>query len=257
MPRSEAIGMMLTADSETQSGNQLVRLLPGLASLQAESLGDPEICVAVLDGPVDLSHPCFREANITRLDSLVGDSADPGPMASHGTHVSSLIFGQPDTSVCGIAPRCRGLILPVFEDYQEGYLSQLDLARAIERAVEEGAHLINVSGGERSPSGQADEILARAVRLCERNNVLLVAAVGNDGRECLQVPAALPGCLLPARWTPTGSRWKRVTGTRPIEKTGSLRQGRTSVARLRAAAQVVSLAVVSPRPWSAASPLCF
>jgi len=170
-------------------------LLPGLASLQAESPGDPEIRIAVLDGPVDLSHPCFREANITRLNTLVRDAASSGPMASHGTHVSSLIFGQPGTSVCGIAPRCRGLILPVFEDYQEGYLSQLDLARAIERAVEEGAHLINVSGGERSPRGQADEILAGAVRLCERNNVLLVAAAGNDGCECLHVPAALPGVL--------------------------------------------------------------
>ena len=188
----------------TQSANELVRLLPGLASLQAESLGDPEICIAVLDGPVDLSHPCFRNADITRLNTLVTDTASSGRMASHGTHVSSLIFGQPGTSVCGVAPRCRGLILPVFEDYREGYLSQLDLARAIERAVEEGAHLINVSGGERSPRGQADEILARAVRLCEGNNVLLVAAAGNDGCECLHVPAALPGVLAVAAMGASG-----------------------------------------------------
>ena len=187
--------MALTAHSGTRSANELVPLLPGLAPLHAESLGDPGIGIAVLDGPVDLSHPCFRDANIARLNTLVRDSASSGPMAAHGTHVSSLIFGQPGTSVSGIAPRCRGLILPVFEDYQEGYLSQLDLARAIERVVEEGAHLINVSGGERSPRGQADEILAGAVRLCERNNVLLVAAVGNDGCECLHVPAALPGVL--------------------------------------------------------------
>jgi PatG C-terminal/Subtilase family len=198
----------------TQSADELVRLLPGLASLQAESLGDPEICIAVLDGPVDLSHPCFRRANVTRLNTLVRDTGSPGRMASHGTHVSSLIFGQPGTSVRGITPRCRGLILPVFEDYQEGYLSQLDLARAIERAVEEGAHLINVSGGERSPRGQADEILARAVRLCERNNVLLVAAVGNDGRECLHVPAALPGVLAVAAMDANGqpldtSNWEQ------------------------------------------------
>jgi PatG C-terminal/Subtilase family len=184
-----------TAHSGTRSADDLVRLLPGLALLQAESLGDPDIGIAVLDGPVDLSHPCFRDANIARLNTLVSGAASSGQMAAHGTHVSSLIFGQPGTSVCGIAPRCRGLILPVFEDYQEGYLSQLDLARAIERAVEEGAHLINVSGGERAPQGQADEILTGAVRLCARNNVLLVAAVGNDGCECLHVPAALPGVL--------------------------------------------------------------
>ena len=175
--------------------DQLARLLPGLASLQAESLGDPDICIAVLDGPVDFSHPCFEGADLTRLSTLLGDTAPAGPTASHGTHVSSLIFGQPGTAVGGIAPRCRGLVLPVFEDYREGHLSQLDLARAIEQAVEAGAHLINVSGGEQAPRGQADEILARAVRLCEKNNVLLVAAAGNDGCDCLHVPAALPGVL--------------------------------------------------------------
>jgi hypothetical protein len=190
-----AFGMEFRPHQETQSANELVRLLPGLASLQAESLGDPEVRIAVLDGPVDLSHPCFSGANVIRLNTLISDAATSGPMSSHGTHVSSLIFGQPGTSVCGIAPRCRGLILPVFQDYQEGHLSQLDLARAIEQAGEEGAHVINISGGERSPRGQADEILARAVRLCERNNILIVAAVGNDGCECLHVPAALPGAL--------------------------------------------------------------
>src|SRR5262249_47171865 len=58
----------------------------------------------------------------------------------------------------------RGLILPVFRDYQEGRLSQLDLARGIEQAVQDGAHIINISGGERAPGGQADDVLARAVR---------------------------------------------------------------------------------------------
>jgi cyanobactin maturation PatA/PatG family protease len=116
-------------------------------------------------------------------------------MSAHGTHITSLIFGQPGGPVRGIAPRCRGLILPVFRDYQEGRLSQLDLARGIEQAVQEGAHIINISGGEQSPSGQANDVLARAVQLCESNNVLVVAAVGNDGCECLHVPAALPGVL--------------------------------------------------------------
>jgi cyanobactin maturation PatA/PatG family protease len=169
--------------------------LPELAALQQYSLGDPEICIAMLDGPVDLAHPCFRGANLTRLDTLISEAPGTGAMSSHGTHVTSLVFGQPGGHIFGIAPRCRGVILPIFSDYHEGRLSQLDLARAIERAVQEGAHIINISGGERSPTGQASDILARAVRLCERNNVLIVAAVGNDGCECLHVPAALPGVL--------------------------------------------------------------
>jgi cyanobactin maturation PatA/PatG family protease len=169
--------------------------LGGLRALQEESLGDPDVCVAVIDGPVDLSHPCFAGANLRRITTLVQDPAGRGPMSVHGTHVTSMIFGQPGSSVSGVAPKCRGLILPVFRDIQEGHLPQLDLARAIEQAVQEGAHIINVSGGERSPNGQADTTLQRALRLCAESNVLVVAATGNDGCPCLQVPAALASVL--------------------------------------------------------------
>jgi subtilisin family serine protease len=170
-------------------------VLGGLRALHRDSLGDPDICVAVIDGPVDLSHPCLAGANLRRITTLVQDPAGTGPMSVHGTHVTSMIFGQPGSSVSGVAPQCRGLILPVFRDIQEGRLPQLDLARAIEQAVQEGAHIINVSGGERSPNGQADTTLQRALRLCEESNVLVVAATGNDGCPCLQVPAALPSVL--------------------------------------------------------------
>ena len=127
-------------------------LLPGLAALQGETLGDPAIRVAVLDGPVALDHQCFEGANLTRFDTLVADAAGSGPMSAHGTHIASIIFGQPGSTVHGIAPRCQGLVLPVFQDGQMARLSQLDLARAIEQAVQEGAHVINVSGGERAPA---------------------------------------------------------------------------------------------------------
>lgn len=35
---------------------------------QDELLGDPEVRIVVLDGPVDLSHPCFEGADLTRLE---------------------------------------------------------------------------------------------------------------------------------------------------------------------------------------------
>ncbi|WP_329583248.1 S8 family serine peptidase [Streptomyces sp. NBC_01361] len=171
---------------------------------QQELLGDPEVCIAVLDGPVDLSHPCFAGADLTRLDTLVQDPAGVGPMSVHGTHVASLLFGQPNSPAPGLAPRCRGLILPVFRDSHEWRVPQLDLARAIEQAVQEGAHIINISGGERTPDGSADSLLQRALRLCEDNGVLVVAAVGNDGCDCLQAPAASPSVLAVGATGPTG-----------------------------------------------------
>ncbi|MDX2560229.1 S8 family serine peptidase [Streptomyces sp. TX20-6-3] len=151
--------------------------------------------MAVLDGPVDLSHPCLAGADLTRLDTLVQEPAGTGPMSLHGTHVTSLIFGTPGSPVTGLAPRCRGLLLPVFRDGGDGRVPQMDLARAIERAVEEGAHVINISGGERTEADQADALLARALRLCEDRGVLVVSAVGNDGADTHQVPAAVPSVL--------------------------------------------------------------
>ena len=169
--------------------------IPGIKQLWAKTKGNSEVCVAVLDGLVDLKHPCFEGANLTQLPSLVQGQATPqSEMSLHGTHVASIIFGQPNSSVSGIAPHCRGLIVPIFSDYHRR-TSQLNLARAIEQAVNAGANIINISGGELTDYGEAEDWLNRAVSLCQNNNVLLVAAAGNDGCECLHVPAALPTVL--------------------------------------------------------------
>jgi hypothetical protein len=111
--------------------------------------------------------------------------------------VASVIFGRPGGPVEGVAPRCRGLIVPIFRSAGAGSLacSQLELARAITLAAEQGAHVINVSGGQFSPSGTAYPLLAAAVAGCARRGVLIVAAAGNEGCECLHVPAALASVL--------------------------------------------------------------
>ncbi|WP_293149422.1 MULTISPECIES: PatA/PatG family cyanobactin maturation protease [unclassified Microcoleus] len=166
-----------------------------LDRLSTISQGNNSICIAVLDGPVDRNHPCFQGADLTYLPTLVkGEAQTNGNMSIHGTHVASIIFGQPGSSVEGIAPRCKGIIVPIFAD-DRLKTSQLDLARGIEQAVNAGAHVINLSGGQLTDFGEADGWLKNAVRLCRENNVLLVAAAGNNSCDCLHVPAALPSVL--------------------------------------------------------------
>ena len=166
-----------------------------LDRLHTISQGDSSICVAVLDGPVDQAHPCFQGANLTYLPTLVQEAAKvDGSMSMHGTHVASILFGQPGSPVQGIVPQCKGIIVPIFADDRRR-TSQLDLARGIEQAVHAGAHIINLSGGQLTDFGESDGWLKNAVRLCRENNVLLVAAAGNNGCECLHVPAALPSVL--------------------------------------------------------------
>ena len=86
-----------------------------------------------------------------------------------------------------------------------GPSSQLDLARAISQAVQKGAHVINISGGEFSPSGTAHPILANAVRDCASLGVLIVAAAGNDGVRCSHIPGALPSALAVGAMDSTGA----------------------------------------------------
>jgi cyanobactin maturation PatA/PatG family protease len=162
--------------------------------------GDPAICIAVIDGKINKTHPALAGADIEILETPIGAfNGSHGFSAHHGTHVASVIFGQHDSIVKGISPRCKGLSLPVFFDDVDGNAmpcSQLDLARAILQAADAGAHIINISGGELNNSGAAHPLLAQAVNQCVERNVLIITAAGNDGCSCLHIPGALPSVLV-------------------------------------------------------------
>lgn len=166
-----------------------------LHRLRRLSLGDPRIRVAVLDGPVDLEHPAFRGARIEMAETCSGGKYEG---SIHGTHITSLLFGQPGGPVEGIAPLCRGLIVPVFPRLPDGSLSpctQEHLALGIQQALDWGAHVINVSSGELAEDGNLSFNLLQAVERCSSANVLIVAAAGNDGCDCAHIPAALAPVL--------------------------------------------------------------
>jgi cyanobactin maturation PatA/PatG family protease len=174
-----------------------ISMLNGLQDLWNETLGDPDICIAILDGPVDLAHACFSGAHIEEAETLAKSAVGNDPASQHGTHVASIVFGQHGSTVQGIAPRCRGIIVPIYSSNHGGkrMCSQLDLARAIDHAISHGAHIINISGGELSSSGVPDPLLESAIQRCADHGILVVAAVGNDGCRCLHVPASIASVL--------------------------------------------------------------
>lgn len=141
----------------------------------------------------------MKGARLEVVDPLrrAGGSAPIG--LSHGTAVASLLFGRHGSSVQGVAPACRGLIIPVYRDL-DGHpgCSQADLALAIDEALRQGAQIINISGGEVSATdGTASPELQAAVERCAAKGALIVAAAGNDGcGGCLHVPGALPSVLV-------------------------------------------------------------
>jgi subtilisin family serine protease len=158
--------------------------------------GDPAISIAVLDGTVDRTHDCFHGARLTPLDTTVVQAARgaDGRSTAQGTHIASLIFGQPCSSAEGLAPLCRGLIVPIFPDDRWG-CSQVELARAITLAVDHGAHVINISGGLFDRSRDPEPILVDALARCHARNVLIVTAADRDGCGRLLRAAGARGVL--------------------------------------------------------------
>lgn len=215
------------------NGVMEISAMSGLDRLWNETLGDPRVRVAILDGPVCRAHPAFRGASLTPVATLVQDQPLVSAACQHGTHVASIIFGQHEQSVMGIAPRCSGLLLPVFEVDANGSImpcSQLDLARAILQAVDLGAQIINISGGELSDSGIAQLLLADAVQYCVDRNVLVVAAAGNEGCDCMHLPAALPSVLMVGATNAVGiplhnSNWGALYESKGILAPGEMIRG--------------------------------
>ena len=94
----------------------------GLPALWAKTLGHSAIKIAVLDGPIDHSHIAFKGANLQRVEPPGGSAAGGGVASQHGTHVASILFGQHDGPVIGVAPGCSGIIIPIFKMVREAGL---------------------------------------------------------------------------------------------------------------------------------------
>ncbi|MBW4494386.1 MAG: PatA/PatG family cyanobactin maturation protease [Oscillatoria princeps RMCB-10] len=125
----------------------------------------------------------------------------------HGNHICSVIFGQHGSPVAGLAPKCRGINIPIGFDADSAY-STLNLTRAINLAFEAGANIIHVSIGLPTQTGETDELLARAVRQCQENNILVVSPAGNDKGECWVIPSILPGVLAVGAMKDNGQPFK-------------------------------------------------
>ncbi len=168
--------------------------IPGLRDLWDLTLGDPEICVAVLDGPADLEHPCLRGADVRRARSywIGADDEAEDRVVDHATHVCSVLFSPHDTGVLGIAPQVRGLSVQV---QSGGMTDAANLVRAIDAARDAGAHIIHVAFVQPAQSGVPDSMLERAIKTCLDEGILIVSPAGNDRGECWTMPAAIPGVL--------------------------------------------------------------
>jgi len=176
---------------------------PGVYALEAweVSEGDGEV-IAVLDTGVDLTHPDLEgnlwvnpaeAAGTPELDDdgngctddvhgcdFVDDDGDPDDFQFHGTHVAgtaAAIAGN-EKGIAGVAPEAEIMAVRVLNG--DGGGSTEDIAPAIVYAAKQGADVINLS---LSGPGAGDKLTSDAVSFAASEDVVVVAAAGNEGTD--------------------------------------------------------------------------
>lgn len=131
-------------------------------------------------------NPAYDESAITgddptELDQVgYGNSQVSVPARDfHGTHVAGIIAASPDGR--GAVGHCPWVQLMTVRTVPNGDERDKDVANAIRYAVDNGAHIINMSFGKSFSPDKA--YVDAAVRYALEHDVLLVHGAGNEGRR--------------------------------------------------------------------------
>lgn len=156
------------------------------------------VVVAVIDSGLDLDHPDLAGRIHPAGWDFFDNDDDPNPGGSslddaHGTRVAGVIVaGDNGVGVAGVAPGARVMAIRACGLQSNGRhgCSAGAVANSIHFAVDEGAHIINISlGAFLSAPGPVGE----AVEYARGHDVTVVAAAGNESLNVDQLP---PGEML-------------------------------------------------------------
>lgn len=130
--------------------------------------------IGMIDTAVDVAHPAFARQTIVQKNFLADGVAQP---TAHGTAVAGLLIGLHDDYV-SLIPQAELYSAAIFHRHnamQQG-AALLPLLEAINWLAEQQVRVINMS-----LTGPGNALLAQAVKRLSKQNILLVAAAGNDG----------------------------------------------------------------------------
>ena len=137
------------------------------------------IKIAVIDTGVDFNHPDLfgwgPDGKVIGGHNFIEENQLPMDTNGHGTKVAGIIAA--DGNTLGVAHKAKILAYKVSED-GEGVSSEL-ITKAIEKAIEDKADIINISLGVNKTNSKIDS----AVNHAWDNGIFVVTAAGNDGPE--------------------------------------------------------------------------
>ncbi|WP_382465212.1 S8 family serine peptidase [Streptomyces noursei] len=214
-------GALLFGTAPVASADQMRNDQWPLQKFDAESIWKVStgkgVIVAVLDSPVDGSHPDLAGNVLPGKNFITGSgpaNQGTGDDADHGTAMASIIAGHGHgpggaDGVKGLAPDAKILpvALPGVSHDQIPQLGEDNFAKALKYAVDQGAKVVNMSFINGRSEATPDE--QQAIDYARKHDVLLIAGSGNDGSGTPQTPAAVPGVLAVGAVDDHGYVWEK------------------------------------------------
>ncbi len=175
------VGFILSQplQSENEIKTYLKRSIPyvGTEIPRMDGIDGTGIKIAVIDTGVDFNHPDLFgwgvDGKVIGGYNFIHEGQLPLDTNGHGTQVAGVIAA--DGQLVGIAPKAKILAYKVSED-GEGVSSEL-ITRAIEKAIDDGADIINISLGVNRTNSKIDSAVNNALD----RGIFVVTAAGNDG----------------------------------------------------------------------------
>lgn len=145
------------------------------------------VVIAILDSGTDYNHEALQGKYLGGYD-LVGNNyspgspvpnpdSDPNDTYGHGTQAAGIAVGSSNTFL-GVAPGAKFRSYRILTNLDGGTTTDIVL-QGLERAVNDGADVINVSAG--SPEGFTFSLFNKAVDNIVAQGVIVVFAAGNYG----------------------------------------------------------------------------
>lgn len=142
-----------------------------------EGIDGDGIKIAVIDTGVDFNHPDLfgwgPDGKVIGGYNFIQEGEPPLDTNGHGTQVAGIIAA--DGQLVGVSPKAKILAYKVSEN-GEAVSSDL-IIKAIDRSIEDGADIINISLGVNKTNASIEHAVNRALE----KEIFVVVAAGNDG----------------------------------------------------------------------------
>jgi subtilisin family serine protease len=171
--------------------------------------GSVDIVVAVLDTGCDTNILEFRGRTVPGYN-FVSTNTNIADDNGHGTAVAGVLCATANngTNIAGVDWCCRLMPVKVLNAANSGAYS--DWAQGITWAVNNGAHVINLSAGGTNWSWTS---LSNAVSSAVSNGVVFVTVTHNYNKNLVTVPGLHPDAITVGATMNTGRRWTNSTGS--------------------------------------------